>query len=407
MPDSVLEERICGRWIHKASGRSYHTKFKPPKSGMNDDETGEPLMQRPDDTAAALIPRLKEFHGQTVPLLKHYSAVVVTVMGDQPMAKVGSDVLAALEAAAEPNDSGTSGGDPRSQDTDAAQSEPQAEAADDVFQRGGSGKKDSMRRMVVRTKTQQKLTAHVHMENKVGVEPTADAQEVALALHSGLRTALERGDRVFRKSKSALTVSAVNATAFQSVRRAFGISDSAFASSICLQDGRTVSDMKTIPLGMTSGKSASFFFFSPDQHYLFKTCTKMDVVTLKRVLGEYTQHVAAHAGTLLPRYVGLFKLAMPGRGELAFVCMANAFGGLHAIERRFDLKGSTHGRAASEQERAKARPVLKDNDWTGDALELVFEEGAGKAFAATIRRGSGRNRHGVTSTPWASSYAPP
>ena len=96
MPDSVLEERICGRWIHKASGRSYHTKFKPPKSGMNDDETGEPLMQRPDDTAAALIPRLKEFHGQTVPLLGHYSAVVRTVMGDQPMAKVGSDVLTAL-----------------------------------------------------------------------------------------------------------------------------------------------------------------------------------------------------------------------------------------------------------------------------------------------------------------------
>ena len=29
---SVLEERICGRWMHKASGRSYHVKFQPPKS---------------------------------------------------------------------------------------------------------------------------------------------------------------------------------------------------------------------------------------------------------------------------------------------------------------------------------------------------------------------------------------
>lgn len=26
LPDSVLEERICGRWIHKPSGRSYHVK---------------------------------------------------------------------------------------------------------------------------------------------------------------------------------------------------------------------------------------------------------------------------------------------------------------------------------------------------------------------------------------------
>ena len=32
VPDSELEVRICGRWCHKASGRSYHAKFKPPKS---------------------------------------------------------------------------------------------------------------------------------------------------------------------------------------------------------------------------------------------------------------------------------------------------------------------------------------------------------------------------------------
>ena len=32
VPDAVLTERICGRWIHKASGRSYHVKFNPPKS---------------------------------------------------------------------------------------------------------------------------------------------------------------------------------------------------------------------------------------------------------------------------------------------------------------------------------------------------------------------------------------
>merc|ERR1711907_191865 len=64
VPDSILDERICGRWIHKKSGRSYHVKFAPPKSlkpgmpptkdTMLDDETGEPLMQRGDDTSEAL-----------------------------------------------------------------------------------------------------------------------------------------------------------------------------------------------------------------------------------------------------------------------------------------------------------------------------------------------------------------
>ena len=35
--DAILEERITGRWIHSASGRTYHTKFAPPKSlGVDD-----------------------------------------------------------------------------------------------------------------------------------------------------------------------------------------------------------------------------------------------------------------------------------------------------------------------------------------------------------------------------------
>ena len=50
VPDEVLTERICGRWVHKESGRSYHVKFAKPKSlgegdvpsetTMLDDETG-------------------------------------------------------------------------------------------------------------------------------------------------------------------------------------------------------------------------------------------------------------------------------------------------------------------------------------------------------------------------------
>ena len=82
VPDEVLTERICGRWVHKDSGRSYHVKFATPKSltegatpsveTMLDDETGEPLMQRADDTEEALGKRLQGYHEQTVPILDHY-----------------------------------------------------------------------------------------------------------------------------------------------------------------------------------------------------------------------------------------------------------------------------------------------------------------------------------------------
>ncbi|KAF9588254.1 hypothetical protein IFM89_008666 [Coptis chinensis] len=40
--DAILEERITGRRVHPFSGRSYHTKFAPPKVLGVDDVTGEP-----------------------------------------------------------------------------------------------------------------------------------------------------------------------------------------------------------------------------------------------------------------------------------------------------------------------------------------------------------------------------
>jgi len=96
VPDEVLTERICGRWVHKASGRSYHVKFAKPKSltdgmapsveTMLDDETGEPLMQRADDTEEALTKRLAGYHEQTVPILDHYSPAGVVSRVDANVA---------------------------------------------------------------------------------------------------------------------------------------------------------------------------------------------------------------------------------------------------------------------------------------------------------------------------------
>merc|ERR1711990_1207535 len=87
VPDSELEKRICGRWIHKASGRSYHATYPPamPKSlvaagpgaavtaeVMKDDVTGEQLIQRADDKPEALKKRLDGYHAMTTPILDHY-----------------------------------------------------------------------------------------------------------------------------------------------------------------------------------------------------------------------------------------------------------------------------------------------------------------------------------------------
>ena len=105
VPDAVLTARICGRWVHKASGRSYHATFNPPKSldgrapseaTMLDDETGEPLMQRADDTEDALKTRLQGYHDQTVPILAHYSDRVSEVNADQALDAVWAEIETAV-----------------------------------------------------------------------------------------------------------------------------------------------------------------------------------------------------------------------------------------------------------------------------------------------------------------------
>ncbi|XVF08734.1 hypothetical protein REPUB_Repub07fG0028600 [Reevesia pubescens] len=96
--DVILEERITGRWIHPASGRSYHTKFAPPKVPGIDDVTGEPLIQRKDDTAAVLRSRLEAFHKQTEPVINYYSkkGIVAKLHAEKPPKDVTEEVKKVL-----------------------------------------------------------------------------------------------------------------------------------------------------------------------------------------------------------------------------------------------------------------------------------------------------------------------
>ncbi|KAL6518014.1 hypothetical protein OROMI_033715 [Orobanche minor] len=96
--DAILEERITGRWIHPSSGRTYHTKFAPPKVAGIDDVTGEPLIQRKDDTAAVLKSRLEAFHKQTEPVIDYYNkkGIVANLPAEKPPQDVTFEVKKVL-----------------------------------------------------------------------------------------------------------------------------------------------------------------------------------------------------------------------------------------------------------------------------------------------------------------------
>ena len=73
VPDEAIIERMSGRRVHLASGRSYHLRFNPPKVAGKDDLTGEDLIQRVDDAEETVRNRLAVYKNQTRPLVEYYS----------------------------------------------------------------------------------------------------------------------------------------------------------------------------------------------------------------------------------------------------------------------------------------------------------------------------------------------
>jgi adenylate kinase len=74
VPDEAIIERMSGRRVHAASGRTYHLKFNPPKVAGHDDVTGEELIQRVDDAEETVRNRLAVYKSQTRPLVDYYSS---------------------------------------------------------------------------------------------------------------------------------------------------------------------------------------------------------------------------------------------------------------------------------------------------------------------------------------------
>src|SRR5437764_6626011 len=72
VPDEAIIERMSGRRVHLASGRTYHVQFNPPKVEGKDDVTGEELIQRDDDKEETVRKRLAVYHEQTEPLIAYY-----------------------------------------------------------------------------------------------------------------------------------------------------------------------------------------------------------------------------------------------------------------------------------------------------------------------------------------------
>ena len=87
--------------------------------------------------------------------------------------------------------------------------------------------------------------------------------------------------------------------------------------------------------------------------------------------------------TLLPQYLGMYRLTVDNV-EHYLVVMRNVFSNHLKIHTKYDLKGSTVDREASQKERAKDSPTFKDQDFLNDGVKIHIGEEAKARLMETL-----------------------
>ncbi|XP_010547360.1 PREDICTED: phosphatidylinositol 4-phosphate 5-kinase 6-like [Tarenaya hassleriana] len=149
---------------------------------------------------------------------------------------------------------------------------------------------------------------------------------------------------------------------FRTLRKLFNVDAADYMISICGNDAlRELS---------SPGKSGSFFYLTNDDRYMIKTMKKAETKVLIRMLPAYYNHVRACENTLVTKFFGLHCVKLTGTAQkkVRFVIMGNLFCTEYSIHRRFDLKGSSHGRLTTKPEsEIDPNTTLKDLD-----LNFIF-----------------------------------
>ena len=96
-----LVKRICGRFVCRSCGASFHKEFRPPKKAGVCDVCGGELYQRDDDKEETVNQRLSVYESSTKPLIDYYEAsgVLANIDGDKSMDEVHDQIVFALEKA--------------------------------------------------------------------------------------------------------------------------------------------------------------------------------------------------------------------------------------------------------------------------------------------------------------------
>uniref|UniRef100_A0A8C4EYK5 1-phosphatidylinositol-5-phosphate 4-kinase n=1 Tax=Dicentrarchus labrax TaxID=13489 RepID=A0A8C4EYK5_DICLA len=164
---------------------------------------------------------------------------------------------------------------------------------------------------------------------------------------------------------------------FRNLRERFCIDDQDYQNSLT----------RSAPLNSDSqGRFGNRFLSSYDHRFVIKTVSSEDIAEMHNILKKYHQFIVeCHGNTLLPQFLGMYRLTVDGV-ETYMVVTRNVFSHRLTVHRKYDLKGSTVSREASDKEKAKELPTFKDNDFLNEGQKLQIGDDNKKYFLEKLKR---------------------
>ncbi|XP_029109113.1 phosphatidylinositol 5-phosphate 4-kinase type-2 alpha isoform X2 [Scleropages formosus] len=197
---------------------------------------------------------------------------------------------------------------------------------------------------------------------------------------------------------------------FRNLRERFSIDDQDFQNSLT----------RSAPIPSDAqGRSGARFHTSYDKRYVIKIITSEDVAEMHNILKKYHQFIVeCHGNTLLPQFLGMYRLTVDG-DETYMIVTRNVFSHRLSVYKKYDLKGSTVAREASDKEKprpheeaappksrmsqklqtiriatrfycaikhTKELPTYKDNDFINDGQKIYIDEDNKKMFLDKLKK---------------------
>lgn len=161
---------------------------------------------------------------------------------------------------------------------------------------------------------------------------------------------------------------------FRRFRKLYKVKHDNYKKSFCSWPLRQVSN---------PGASGSMFYVTYDDKFIMKTLTQKESKFLQRLLPGYHLNLKQNPNTLLPKFFGLYSYQcnsiIPTKSaggkkitKMYLVGMNNLIPSNINIHKKYDLKGSTLNRKASENEKLKKKPTFKDLDFREHYPDGVF-----------------------------------